>query len=85
MAGRGGMIKESKQSGLEPLKLAIELGDLELCRALFEEGFNTESSFSNLGGDTPVLYAFAYDEFEIAEYLISNGASIAGAAGDESN
>ena len=78
------MTMERNESASEPLKLAIELGDVELCQALMEEGVNTDSGFSDFGGDTPVLYAFAHGQFEIAEYLISNGASIAGAEGDMS-
>ena len=84
MTGRHSMIMERDQSASDSLKLAIELGDVKLCQALLEEGVNTDSGFPDFGGDTPVLYAFALAQFEIAEYLISNDASIAGAAGDKS-
>ena len=75
------MIMERNQSASESLRLAIELGDMKLCQALVEEGVNTDSGFPNFGGDTAVLYAFARGQFEIAENLISNGASIAGSGG----
>lgn len=84
MTGHHTMIMERKQSASESLKLAIELGDVELCQALMEEGVITDRSFSDFGGDTPVLYAFARGQFEIAENLISNGATIAGSEGDMS-
>lgn len=82
MAGRLAMGKEKTWSPSEPLKLAIQLGDIELCKALVKEGVNTDNGFPDFGGDTPVLCAFGHGKFEIAEYLISKGASIAGAAGD---
>lgn len=64
----------------EQLKLAIELEDLELCRALVAGGVDYDSGFPDCNGCTPVLYAFAKGYFDIAAYLISQGASIAGAA-----
>lgn len=64
----------------EPLKLAIELGDLGLCQALVAGGVDLNSGFPECNGCTPVLYAFTKGRFDIAGYLISQGASIAGAA-----
>lgn len=71
------MGKEKRRVFSASLKLAIELGDVELCQALMEDGVSTDIGFSELGGDTPVLYAFSLGNFEIAECLITNGASIA--------
>ena len=78
------MVKERNESASEPLRLAIELGDVKLCQTLIEEGVNTDKGFSDLGSDTPVLYAFELEKIEVAELLISNGASIAGASGGKS-
>lgn len=79
------MGKEKTLSAPKLLKLAIELGDMKLCRALMEEGVNTDSGSPGFEGNTPVLCALAHRQFEIAEYLIANDASIAGAEGDASH
>lgn len=78
------MGKEKTRSASEALKMAIELGDMEFCQALVEEGVNTDSGFPDRAGDTPVLCALGLGQLGLAEYLIANGASVAGAAGDRS-
>ena len=78
------MVKERTESASKPLRLAIELGDVKLCQTLIDEGVNTDKGYSDLGSDTPVLYAFGLKQMEVAKLLISNGASIAGATGDKS-
>lgn len=55
------------------------MGDLDLCQALLKKGTNTDGGFLDCVGCTPVLYSFANAQFEIAEYLILQDASIAGA------
>jgi len=64
----------------ESLELAIESGDLDLCQALVAGGVDTDTGLPDCNGCTPVLYAFSEGQFDIAGYLISQGASIAGTA-----
>lgn len=45
---------------------------------LVEGGADLESGFGGCMGCTPLLYSFHKDQFAIAKYLISQGASIAG-------
>ena len=58
--------------------MAIDLGDSELCTRLVEGGADLKSGFGGCMGCTPLLYSFHKGQFAIAEYLISQGASIAG-------
>ena len=72
------MGKEKKQSNLNLLKLAIDLGDMKLCQDLVRDDVTIESKLLDCGGLTPVLYALAYGKLEIAEDLILKGASVEG-------
>ena len=58
------------------LKVAIDAGDMELCRRLVKDGVDLESSFTFCLGCTPLLYSLIADQPEIAEFLASHGASI---------
>ena len=80
--------KEKRQSASSLLKLAIELGDMELCQNVLKESVNIGSQnldcgVLDCGGVTPVHHALRLGRFEIAEYLILKGASVA-EAGDTS-
>lgn len=60
------------------MKVAIKLGDLELCTRLVESGTDLTSGFDQCTGCTPLLYSLHNGKQAIAEYLVSHGASIAG-------
>ena len=62
----------------EALKLAIDLGDMEICKRLIESEEDLESGFSFCLGCTPLLYSLIMKRPEIAEFLASHGASITG-------
>ena len=62
----------------EALKIAIDLGDLDLCMSLSESGMNLASGFDWCMGCTPLLYSLQKGEIAIAEYLVSQGVSTAG-------
>ena len=64
----------------EALKIAIDLGDLQLCMRLVEGGTNLDAGLECCMGCTPLLYALPYGQDAIAEYLVFRGASIAGNA-----
>lgn len=64
----------------EALKIAIDLGDLQLCTRLVEGGTNLDTGLECCMGCTPLLYALPYGQDAIAEYLVSRGASIVGNA-----
>lgn len=58
--------------------MAIDVGDLELCKRLVENGADLESDLSFCLGCTPLLYSLARNQPGIAEFLVSHGASITG-------
>ncbi len=58
--------------------MAIDAGDMELCKRLIESGENLESGFSFCLGCTPLLYSLIMNKPELAEILVSHGASITG-------
>ena len=62
----------------EALKVAIDVGDMELCERLIQSGEDLESGFSFCLGCTPLLYSLIMDRPKIAEFLVSHGASITG-------
>lgn len=62
-----------------PLKTAIDLRDVELCRRVVEDGANMDAGYEECLGCTPLLYTLHYQNVEeIAVYLVSQGASIRG-------
>ena len=58
--------------------MAIDLGDMELCKRLVENGEDLESGFTFCLGCTPLLYSLIKFRPDIAEFLVSHGASITG-------
>lgn len=70
--------RRSPLKASEPLKLAITIGDYELCRSLVEEKENIHASFPDCSGCTPLLYALHLGRSDIAKYLLSQGATIIG-------
>ena len=58
--------------------MAITLGDLQLCTRLVECGTDLNSGYRVCEGCTPLLYSLHRRQPAIAEYLISQGASIVG-------
>ena len=81
--GAGGVVSESnlrRKSGRasEPLRLAIDIGDYELCKRLVEEHENINSGFPSCSGCTPLLYSLHLQRFDMAEYLLSQGAAVGG-------
>ena len=62
----------------EGLKIAIDLGDLELCKRLSESGTNLASRFGWCMGCTSLLYSLHKKQIAIAEYLVSQGVPTAG-------
>ena len=63
----------------QALGLAIQLGDVQLCERLIEEGADLNLGMKDCLGCTPVLYALHHGRPAIAERLIKRGASISGA------
>ena len=58
--------------------MAIDVGDIELCKRLVENGADLESGFAFCLGCTPLLYSLLSLQPKIAEYLARHGASITG-------
>ena len=58
--------------------MAIDLGDLEVCKRLVDSGTDLDSGLRMYEGCTPLLYSLHRKQPAIAEYLISQGASIVG-------
>ena len=70
--------KRNSLKASEPLKLAITIGDYELCRKLIEEEENIHAGFYYCSGCTPLLYALHLGRSDIAKCLLSHGATITG-------
>ncbi|KAL9035685.1 MAG: hypothetical protein Q9180_004729 [Flavoplaca navasiana] len=66
----------------ESLRLAIDIGDYELCKRLVEEHENINSGFQSCSGCTPLLYSLHLQRFDMAEYLVSQGAAVGGTTCD---
>ena len=62
----------------EPLCLAITIGDYKLCQSLVEDREDINSGFPSCSGCTPLLYSLQLQQFDIAQYLLSQGAAICG-------
>ena len=62
----------------DALKVAIDIGDIELCVRIVESGTDLNSGIEGCPGCRPLLYSLHHGELAIAEYLVSQGASIAG-------
>ena len=58
--------------------MAIDINDMELCKRLVENGADLKSGFKFCLGCTPLLYSLVKDRPEIADFLVSHGASITG-------
>ena len=59
---------------LDELFSAIEQGDLNKCRQLFNEGLKVNSSDAT--GQTPLMVAARTNQIEIAQFLINSGADV---------
>lgn len=60
--------------------MAIDTGDLDLCKHLIGSGTDLVSGFQSCLGCRPFLYSLQSGQFAIAEYLIARGASVAGSS-----
>lgn len=66
------------QGASEALKVAIDIGDLQLCMRLVEGETDLTSGFGGCKGCTPLLYSLHKKKHAIAKYLVSQGASTGG-------
>ena len=64
---------------IRPLSLAAQIGSLEIVKILVEEGANVDST--NEWGSTALFYALEANHFDIADYLLEEGADIDVSAG----
>ena len=62
----------------EPLKVAIALGDLSMCKRIVQQGVDLDAGYRNCDGCTPLLYSLRSCQPAIAEYLALEGAVPAG-------
>ena len=62
--------------------MAIDIGDIELCTRLVESGTDLGADIEGCSGCTPLLYSLHKDQYVIAEYLVSQGATTAGSTCD---
>ena len=60
--------------------MAIDVGDMKLCRDQVENGADLESGFTFCRGCTPLLHSLATGHPKIAKFLVRHGASITGQA-----
>ena len=66
----------------EALKVAIDLGDLDLCRRIVETDPAVNLEDDLWPGLTPLLYSLHTGQTAIGEYFVSTNASTAGTAGE---
>ena len=71
-------LRRKSRRASEPLRLAIDVGDYELCIRLVEEHENIISGFPSCLDCTPLLYALHLRRFDMAAYLVSKGAAVGG-------
>ena len=62
----------------EPLKVAITIGDLGMCKRVIQQGADLEAGYQDCNGCTPLLYSLRLRQPLIAEYLALQGAAPAG-------
>ena len=62
----------------QPLRTAIELGNLDLVQHIIQEGVNLDAGYSDCDGCTALLYCLYNKRQEIAEYIALQGASPVG-------
>ena len=62
----------------EPLRVAIESGDLDLCKRVVDGGADLDVGIVSCLGCTPLLYSLHMAQPRMAEYLALQGASITG-------
>ena len=58
--------------------MAIDIGDLELCKRLVENGTNLDIEIRDCMGCKAFLYSLHKGQYAVAKYLLCQGASIAG-------
>ena len=58
--------------------MAIDIDDMELCKRLIDNEEDLDSGFTFCLGCTPLLYSLIRNRPEMAEFLVSHGASITG-------
>lgn len=62
----------------EPLKVAIAVGDLGMCKRIIQQGVDLDAGYQSCYGCTPLLYSLHLGQPAIAEYLALEGAAPAG-------
>ena len=62
----------------QPLRAAIELGNLEICRRIIQEGVDLDAGYPDCNGCTALLYCLHRQKPKIAEYIAIQGASPVG-------
>ena len=58
--------------------MAIDIGDIELCKRIIESGTDLEAGIEGCSGCTPLLYSLHKDQCSISRYLVSQGCSTRG-------
>ena len=64
------------------MKVAIDVGDINFCARLVQEGVDLESRIEACKGCTALLYSLHNRQYAISEYLVSEGATTAGSTCD---
>lgn len=59
----------------EPLRVAIKLGDLCMCKRIVQQGVDLDAGYQDCNGCTPLLYSLGLGQLAIAEYLALEGAA----------
>jgi len=70
--------QQTPRRASEPLKVAIAVGDLCMCKRVVQQGVDLDAGYQNCNGCTPLLYSLQLEQPVIAEYLALEGAAPAG-------
>ena len=70
--------QETHRRASEPLKTAITIGNLCMCKEIVQQGVNLNAQYQDCNGCTTLLYSLRQYQPAIAEYLALEGAAPAG-------
>ena len=69
---------QTRMSASQPLRAAIDIGNLEICWRIIQEGVDLDAGYPDCDGCTALLYCLHRREQKIAENIALQGASPVG-------
>ena len=69
---------QTRAGASQSLRSAIDLGNLDICRRIIQEGVDLDAGYSDCDGCTALLYCLHRQQPQIAEHIALRGASPVG-------